>query len=334
MMRNLNRKKNRYQILAAAILCVLSVVITWNFCNSYVMSIINNSMFFFLAAAGMTVMAGYGGILSMCSIAFMGLAGFVCALFAKQFLWPTPLAVLMGFLAGTVFAVFIGSLLLKLEGAYFIFGTLGVVYISYTFFNNYAPLTGANTGIAQVPNLRIFGFTFSNYYTWFILLLALGVIVILITLQIKNSYLGRSLMAVKGDPVAATSLGINVYRTKLIGFTIGSSYAALAGALYCLHYNAISYAAFSSSVQLKLVIMSMLGGIQNVFGALIGAFVVNALPEVLRSVQGFVNLLYGAILVLLMIFMPQGLVGVFQKFFAWIKNLSRKEREGHGPVGS
>ena len=314
-------------LIEVVALFAITIPVTRLFCNTYLMSVINSSLIYFIVVAGMTVMAGYGGMISMCSISFMGLSGFICTQLTKTYGMPSWFGIIAGTIGGTLFAVFVGALLLKLEGAYFIFGTLAIVYITFTIFNNYAPLTGANQGIAKVPDLNLFGIVFDDYYSWYVLLLIVAIAVIWLALRIKKTYLGRALMAVKGDKVAATTLGINVYRTKIIGFAVGSSFAALAGALYPLHYNAISYAAFSANVELKIVIMAMLGGVQSVFGAIIGTFIVNALPELLRFMQGYINLLYGVILVLLMVFMPEGLAGLGNKLFSKARKRDRNAGE-------
>lgn len=307
------KPNKKWGIALIALLAYIGVVLFCRtFLNTYYMSVINECLIYFICASGMTVMMGYGGMMCMCSISMMGMGAFVCAQAYKNYAVPAVPAILLGVLAGALLALIIGMCVLRLQGVFFVFGTLGIVYMMQTVYNNYVPLSNGTNGLAQIPKMQILGYTFNDYYAWLPLLIILAAFCIFVIQRIKNSTLGRSLMAVRDDPIAAQSLGVNVYRTKVIGFVIGGAYAAFAGAIYALHYGNVSYISFSGDAQVKMVTMVMLGGASNVIGTFLGTFIVSVLPEVLRFMQNYMNVANGVLLVLVMIFMPRGLFGLFQ----------------------
>jgi branched-chain amino acid transport system permease protein len=122
-------------------------------------------------------------------------------------------------------------------------------------------------------------------------------------------------MAIRDDETAAKTLGIDVYKTKVKVFTITGVLAGMSGALLAFHNGVVSASLFTFDLQVKFVTMVMLGGVNSTWGALIGTFLIRLLPEVMRSFAKYMMLVYGICVVLLMIFMPEGIVGIFKKLF-------------------
>ena len=152
-------------------------------------------------------------------------------------------------------------------------------------------------------------------------------IVAFIVERIRRSKLGRSLASIRDNDVAAMTLGVNVYKTKVIAFTIACTLAALAGALYAMHSNYVSADMFTYERSTSYIIMAMLGGVNNTFGVFFGSLLVTMLPEWLREIQGYLQLCYGIGIILLMVFMPDGLAGLFKMLFAKLekKLLGKKD---------
>jgi branched-chain amino acid transport system permease protein len=133
-------------------------------------------------------------------------------------------------------------------------------------------------------------------------------------------------MAIRDSEVAALTLGVDVYRTKIIGFTISGALAGFSGALYALHNGVVSASLFTFDVQLSLLMMVMLGGVQHASGALIGAFLVKVLPELSRVLDKYLNTFYGIMIILLMIFMPMGITGIYDMVYKTVSRKLKKRR--------
>ncbi len=300
--------------------------------NNYQLTIVDSAIIYFIASLSYTVMLGMGGMMSMATVTFMGLGAFFTAQLAKNWGLPTPLAGLLAVLATAAIAYILSIMLVRLEGYYFVFGTIGLCNMMSTVFQNFKPLSNGADGINGIPKLNLFGFTFRNLSDWCLLLVVLAVILAIGVSRVRKSALGRSLMSIRDNPVTAQTLGVNVLRTKRIAFTIGAFLSATAGMLVAFHNGVVSASLFTFNVQQSLLMMVMLGGVNSTFGALGGAFLVQLMPEVLRPIQQYLRLVQGILLILLMIFMPMGIAGLLQS--AWKKiSKSIQKRKGGLNVG-
>ncbi len=297
-----------------------------NLKNSRV-NLINVALIYYFSVAGMYLMLGLGGCMSMCSIAVMGLSAFVCGFTNTKLGWPLFPAMLCGILSSVILCAVVGSLLMKLDGRAFMFGTMALVYIGTSVFQNFSAFTGGPNGTSGISKLTLFGKTFSTFKSWFVLLAIACYLLILLLHRIKNTSFGRSLMAARDDETAAYSLGVNVYRTKLLAFIISGVFSGIGGALYAVHNGTISASLFSFTTQQSFIIMLMLGGVMSPVGALFGSILVNYLPEIARSAGTYLNMLYGALIVLLMIFMPMGLAGLLKDQYQKLRKLLTGKRK-------
>jgi branched-chain amino acid transport system permease protein len=306
------KRKKLLKLFAAAAALILINILVPRFYNFYHMVIINTSLFYFICVVGLNIMLGLGGLMSLCSITLMGVGAFVCGRLTVIYGCPTLLGVLAGALATGLLTFLLGLALLRLSGAFFMFGTMGLVFIGNTIFTNWVKMTGGPDGTAGIPPLNFFGLLkLTNYYEWFPFLCVIVVLVLFLFSRIKNSSLGRSLMAIRDSEVAALTLGINVYMTKVLAFTISGFLAGFSGALYALHNGVVSGSMFTIDVQLSFLMMVMLGGVQHAAGSLIGSLLITVLPETLRFVDKYINIFYGVMIILLMIFMPMGIIGIY-----------------------
>ena len=285
-------------VVIAAILLVDRLFIQ-NLKNSRV-NLINVALIYYFSVAGMYLMLGLGGCMSMCSIAVMGLSAFVCGYTNTKLGWPLFPAMLCGVLSSVILCAVVGSLLMKLDGRAFMFGTMALVYIGTSVFQNFSAFTGGPNGTSGISKLTLFGKTFTTFKSWFVLLAVACYLLILLLHRIKNTSFGRSLMAARDDETAAYSLS--------------GVFSGIGGALYAVHNGTISASLFSFGTQQSFIIMLMLGGVMSPEGALFGSILVNYLPEIARSAGTYLNMLYGALIILLMIFMPMGLAGLLKDF--------------------
>lgn len=296
-------------------------------CRSlYSQMVVNMALVFCLVAYSVSVMLGMCGELSFAGVAFMGIGAFTIAnLTTGRFGFKiSPLgAFLVVIPVATFIAFLIGLILLRLKGTFFSFSTIALVQVAYTFFNNYRPLFGGVDGISGIPSVRILGKQLTNHYLWFPYLLVFVVFVGLVVEHIRNTQLGRSMASCRDNETAARVLGVNVYMTKVIAFTISGVLSAMGGALYSMLIRYASADMFTYDTSAKYIIMAMFGGVQSTIGVFIGALIVQILPQVLKVFQRYFQLIWGVSIILLMVFMPEGLTGIFR--MALKRRKSRKE---------
>ncbi len=281
--------------------------------QGYSMMVLNLGLIYSIAVFGISVMLGLGGQLSFAAVAFMGVGAYFTANVTNGRLGitlDTSLSLILTILVSAVLAFLIGMVLFRLKGTYFTFATIGLVQVAWSFYLSYKPLFGGPDGISNIPTLKIFGFSPANYNEWFYVLIAIVLIIALLVERIRRSQLGRSLSAIRDNEIAAQTLGINVYMTKVIAFTIAGVLAAIAGSLYAMHSQFVSSDMFTFERATSYIIMAMLGGVNNTVGIFVGSVLVTMLPEWLRFMQQYLQLIYGIGVILLMVFMPMGLAGL------------------------
>lgn len=294
-------------VMAGVIVFVLTMPILN---KGYKMLCLNLTLIYSLVTLSISVMLGMGGQMSFAGVAMMGVGGFFTANLCTGrlgILLPTFPVLLITPIFSAAVAFLLGLILLRLKRIYFTFATIAVVQVAWSFYSMYKPLFGGYNGISGVPSLAIFGYTPANYGEWFYILSIVVLIVSLLVQRIRTTRLGRSLAAIRDDEVAAASLGINVYMTKVIAFTIAGAICGLAGGLYALHTKYVSADMFTFAVGVQYIIMAMLGGVNSTLGCVVGSVLIGMLREWLRVAQGYINLLYGIGVILLMVFMPMGL---------------------------
>ncbi|MBC8535142.1 branched-chain amino acid ABC transporter permease [Feifania hominis] len=320
-------KSNTLLKLFLVLVAIAAIVLLSKQCNNYQLTIVNSAIIYFISAMGYTVMLGMGGMMPMATVTFMGFGAFFTAQLSKNFGLPTPLAGLLAVAGATLIAYILSIMLVRLSSYYFVFGTIGLCNMMATVFQNYKPLTNGADGINGIPKLELFGFQFRSLSDWCLLLSGIALIIMFIVSRIRKSSLGRSLMSIRDNAVAAETLGVNIRRTKRIAFTIGSMFSAIAGMLVAYHNGVVSASLFTFNVQQNLLMMVMLGGINSTVGALGGAFLIQFMPEMLRPIQEYMRLIQGIMLILLMIFMPMGIHGLIKTAYEKLKGKIMVKKE-------
>ncbi|MBW2093573.1 MAG: branched-chain amino acid ABC transporter permease [Deltaproteobacteria bacterium] len=273
-----------------------------------------------LITMGLSLLMGYAGQISLGHAAFYGIGAYTSAILTTRFGWnPWPCMVL-GMLMAAGVALVVGAPSLKLRGHYLAMATLAFGIIVYIVFNEETEWTGGPDGMIGIPGLSILRLDFNSiekyyYLVWFLVFAAL-----LFTINIIESRYGRALRAIHASETAAASTGINVSGYKLVVFVYSAVLAALAGSLYAHYLNFINPSTFDLFFSIKLLIMIALGGMHDIRGAIIGAFLITFLGyEWLHYFEDLEVVIYGAILLLITIFLPAGLVGVPNLVSGWIR---------------
>lgn len=314
----MNKRKFSYKILVWAVVLLFAYFVP-SFTNGYTLTVVNAALIYFIGALGISVMMGMCGYMMLCSVAFMGLGGFLSANLCLKLGMSPALSIPISILAIGVVAGIIGSALVKLNGAFFAFATMGLTQITSTILNNYRPFSGGPDGMSKVPTISLFGVSLKGLEMWFYFLVVVCIVVGLMVARIRKTSLGRSMQSIRDNEVAAKTLGVNTYMTKIYAFIIGAMLAALSGCLLGHHNTVISARLFTMQTSIKWFIMVMLGGVNSTVGAFVGTLLVTFMPELFKNIGSYFMLLYGFGVVILMIFMPMGLAGLFNTVVNKIK---------------
>lgn len=267
-----------------------------------------------IVAMGLGLLMGYAGQISLGHAAFFGLGAYASGILTAKYSLPPIWGVIFGItLAGSI-AYLVGQPTLRLKGHYMAVATLGIGEIFYIIFNELIPFTGGPSGLSGIPLLTmgkepLEGIKFL-YLVWIILLL-----LIIFSLNLINSRIGRAWRAIHGSELGALTLGIDVARYKLQIFVLSAIYAALAGSLYAHFVTFISPSSFGLMFSILLLMMVVIGGAETLWGAFLGAGVLTFLPEYLRGLEDFEVLAYGAILMVFLLFMPRGILFALKQIF-------------------
>jgi branched-chain amino acid transport system permease protein len=273
---------------------------------------------YWILSTSLNLIAGYTGILSIAHAAFYGIGAYVVALMALKLHTPALVNVICAIAACGLAGALVGIPSLRIRDDYFVIATFAFQVITFSVMNNWVSFTGGPMGLPGIPQPTLFGLTVSTEAGFLLVTAVLGAVVCGITYRIIRSPFGRVLKAVREDEVFALSLGKNVAAFKVTVFVVGAAMASLAGALYAYYISFIDPTSFTVMESIFIISVVIIGGAGSLWGPLIGSVVLVALPEVLRfvglpsSVAANVRqMLYGALLVVFMLWRPQGFIGEY-----------------------
>lgn len=316
-------------LVVFVLLLPLPQLVTFVFTDYYVY-LINKICIFILLTVGLNIVKGFCGQVTVGHVGLYAIGAVSSALLSIHLglsFWAAfPLGVLIAGCAGIV----VGLPSVRLEGAYLALATLGLgesvrIMIAVT------PFFGSSTGIMLIPPPEIMGFVFDSFERYYYLVMTAAIVGIYLSFSLLRSATGRAFMAIREDVIAAGVHGINVTWHKLLAFVISALYAGAAGALFAhmppgyIHHNN-----FTIIEMVTLLLMVVLGGIGHIWGGVIGAIVVTVIYDQTLEYYFYQPLLFGLCMVLLVMFMPQGIGGVIDRYLATRRFIARREREHDG----
>jgi len=282
--------------------------------NEYYLSTLTISWLNAIIALGLGLLMGFAGQISLGHAAFYGLSAYFTAIATVNYSLPMELTIPLAIVFVGIVALIVGIPTLKLKGHYLAMATLGFGLIVYIFFNEAISITGGPSGFVGIPRLQLFGYEFGSEISYYFLTGAVLVVLLLISSNLINSKIGRAFMAIHTSEPAAEAMGINVFKYKLFVFVLSAVFAAIAGALYAHYLSFVAPSSFGFGFSIKLVTMVVLGGMGSIWGGVVGALFLTILPELLRAFENIELLIYGAILIICMMFLPEGITGVFVRW--------------------
>jgi branched-chain amino acid transport system permease protein len=312
-------------ILALACGLAIVVVLPLAVTSRYATNLVVLAAAWSIATLGLTVLLGYTGQISLAQATFYGIGAYAAALGTTRFgldFW-VALPIGLGLAAGMGFVL--GMTTLKLGGHYLAMVTICFQIIFSLLAVNWIAVTGGPDGISNIvrPAL-IVPLGTAQRYAWF----SLGALLVVATFVawLKQTSLGRSMQAVRENELAAEALGVDTFRVKVIAFTLSAAIAALGGAIYASGFRYISPDSLGLDHSVELLAMVLVGGSNSVPGSILGAALLTFLPEWLRDLKSTYLVVYGAVIILVIVFMPEGLWG-------WARLLGRRFLRA-APIGA
>ena len=278
--------------------------------NAYHIDLLTSVGIYVLLAMGLNVVVGFAGLLNLGYAAFFAIGAYTYALLnlhlGCSFWFGLPLAGLAAMLFGWV----IGIPSIRVRGDYLAITTLGFGEIVRIGFNNLDRWTGGPNGLLGIARPQIGTYHFSvNATPYFYLVLCLVALTAYFLFRVSDSKIGRALMAIREDELAASCMGVPALKIKLMAFGLSAFIAGIAGCLFAAKQTIVTPDSFDFVLSVLILAMVVLGGMGNIWGSALGALVLGVLPELLRDFAVYRMLLFGFIMILMMLFRPQGILG-------------------------
>lgn len=281
--------------------------------SNYGWYILAVTMVYALVALSLNILTGMGGQISIGHAGFWALGAYASAIAMTKFGAPFVVAIFVGGAVAGVFGALVALPALRVTGHYLAIATLAFAILVQQVLFEWESVTGGRQGLA-VPRPSLAGYELQSDLSYYYFLLVLFLAFAWMTRNLRTSFTGRSMVALRMSPVAAQCAGISRARHIILAFSLSAFLTGVSGALYGSLIGRLSTETFSLSASLSFLTMAVIGGLGSEVGALLGAAFLAAAPEVLRQFKDAEMVIYGAILVLCMLFLPGGLAGIGRRW--------------------
>ncbi|OIO36778.1 MAG: hypothetical protein AUJ72_05685 [Candidatus Omnitrophica bacterium CG1_02_46_14] len=289
--------------------------------NAYHMDLMTNVGIYALLAMGLNIVVGFTGLLNLGYAAFFAIGAYTYALLNLHFGSPFWIALPFAGITAMLFGFLIGLPSIRVRGDYLAITTLGFGEIVRIAFNNLDRLTGGPNGLLGIERPRIwwpnpahgmkfelFKFSVNATPYFYLVLIFVGVTAYLL-FRMSDSKFGRALVAIREDELAASCMGVPTLKIKLQAFGLSAFVAGIAGVIFASKQTIVTPDSFDFVLSVLILAMVVLGGMGNIWGVALGALILGILPELLRELASYRMLIFGLIMILMMIFRPQGILG-------------------------
>ncbi|MDQ0163921.1 branched-chain amino acid ABC transporter permease [Bacillus alveayuensis] len=285
-----------------------------------------------IVAIGLGLLMGYAGQISLGQAAFYGIGAYTTAVLTTTFGWSPWLSLLCSILFPAIVAFIMGYTMARLSGYYLAMATLALGIIVHTLLVEWRDVTKGASGLYGVPQIHLFGVTFTQGISYYYFVWTFTIIVLIISLNIVHSRVGRALRSIHDSEIASSSMGVNTGKYKMQIFILSSMFAGLAGWLFAHMSYSISPSSFTLNTSIIFLTMIVLGGSGSVWGAIFGTILIKIVGIIIHILSeqfpiitsDFEHVIYGLILMLVIIFLPRGL---FPAAVDWIQSLQLKKWE-------
>ena len=290
------------------------------FVSEYRVNVMITAMIYVVLGLGLNIVVGLAGLLDLGYVAFYAVGAYTYALLNYHFHVGFWLALPLGALIGALFGILLGIPVLRLRGDYLAIVTLGFGEIIRLILENWGKFSFGPSGIANIPRPSFFGTDLTRsqgilfmYY----LMIALGIFTIFVVNRLQDSRLGRSWVALREDEIACQAMGIDKMKTKLAAFALGATWAGMMGVVFAARTTFVNPASFTFIESAMILSIVVLGGMGSIPGVVAGAFILILLPEHLRAFSDYRMLIFGALMVVMMVFRPQGIISNVRRSYEY-----------------
>ncbi len=301
---------------------IIQLLVSFNIINDYYQATLATICINIVLAVSLNLITGFTGQFSLGHAGFMSIGAYTCGIITMRM--PTTYGFILGALAGAILAALVGCLVglptLRLKGDYLAIATLGMSEIIRVVFTNLEITNGA-AGLNGIP----------QFVNWLWLFVFTSCTIIIISNFIKSSH-GRACISIREDEIASEAMGINTTKYKVIAFTIGAFFAGIAGALYASYFYFLKPDTFGFLKSVDVLVIVVLGGLGSISGSVISAVLLALISTFLQSFSDIRMVLYALILVIIMIFRPQGLMGSKEVSLSMFNKLGDRFKSGKGRV--
>ncbi|MEF9951400.1 MAG: branched-chain amino acid ABC transporter permease [Clostridium sp.] len=304
----LDDKKKKILILGTCGVLLIFPIIAQS--QAYVLRTSVVILLYVVLALSLNFVLGFAGQLSMGHAAFYAIGAYTVAILTVDLGMNFWLALIAAAVVAALFGFILGMPTLRLKGDYLAIVTIGFGEIVRLVLINWIDLTRGPSGIPSIPSPSIFSFKINTNIEYYYLILVLVFVTIYISYKLLYSRLGRGLIAVRDDEIAADAMGVNVTYLKVLAFVLGALLAGLAGGFFASFVHYVNPDNFTYMESVSILCMVVLGGLGSVPGVIIGAAILTLLPEALRDVATYRYAIYGILLALMMIMRPQGMISM------------------------
>ncbi len=296
---------------------LVAAVFPWVF-SMYQTNILISALIYVVLGLGLNITVGLAGLLDLGYVAFYAVGAYAYALLNHHFQLGFWTVLPLGAILGAFFGILLGFPVLRLRGDYLAIVTLGFGQIVRLVLENWSEFSMGPSGISNIARPGLFGIDYSvqeaTTYIYYIML-GLVCLTIFVTARLKDSRIGRAWLALREDEIACQAMGIDNTRAKLLAFALGATLASLMGVVFAAKTTFINPASFTFMESAMILAIVVLGGMGSVLGVILGAFLLILLPEYMRAFSEYRMLIFGATMILVMVFRPQGLIRAKRKIY-------------------
>jgi len=293
---------------------------------------IAQTLIYSIVGIGFSILLGYAGLASLGTAGFMGLGSYIAGNLLIGYDMPFTVTLLIVAVAAIALGGIVGFISLRIEGMYLAIITLGLSEILLELFKTQNTFTGGAAGLRKVPFAKLANLIQLNRETSFFLILGVLFIMIVITINIINSPTGRAMLAMKNSSSAAQAMGISILKYRLLAFIMATVYAMIGGALFVAYNKASDPTSWTLALSLNILAAVVIGGSRSIWGVLLGTFIIFGLDlAVLKNIAFFNNypgssmIFSGVLIVIIVMFYPGGIMGLFNNINAKINSARLKK---------
>jgi len=310
-------KRTRNACLGLIALFVLNLPFLF---GTYLVFVFTVICVYAIVAMGMNILSGYTGMLSLGHQAFFGIGAYAAAILSTRYPgFPFPVALLVGGSISAVMGYLLGFSALRTSGVYLAIATIAFGMIMAEVFGEWASLTGGQVGLV-VPPPAIGPLRFESATAIYYLTLAVAAVMFFLGINLISSNTGRAFIAIRENEISAQSFGISLVKYKTLSFAISAFYVGVAGGIYAYLLKYVAPIDFRLLVGIEFVIIVIVGGLGTILGSILGAILLFALPQLFAGLVDWQEFVTGLVLLLVILFFPEGLSGGFYRLMDWVRD--------------